>query len=283
LAKHGNIPKHPSSDVIRDRMPNKNSERINPVPAKKPIRQDDTNVQDAISVLWHELLTPLTLIKGYTSTLLEFSKAIPEEQKQQYLHGIESASNRMVRLLEDLRNINRLEDTEINTDHPISILELLRQSLAEMQNQTSKHVISFYPHAPLPRAKVDPDKILQVITNLLGNAIKYTPDGGDIEVELRLVRTSRELTSLFPDAPEISLPSLVISVRDNGIGLPDEALAHVFEKFYRANTKFTRSIPGAGLGLYICRLIIEAHNGRIWCRNRLQGVGSIFSFSIPVI
>ncbi|OGO31589.1 MAG: hypothetical protein A2Z29_02875 [Chloroflexi bacterium RBG_16_56_11] len=237
---------------------------------------------DAISVLWHELLSPLTLIKGYTSTLLQLNNAITEEQRQQFLRGIDSASNRVVNLLENLRDISRLEETEITADYPISMLELLRQSLAELQNQTTRHAINFYPHAPLPRVKADPNKMQQVISNLVGNAIKYSPDGGDIDVELRIIRTEQEMERFFPDAPSVKLPSLVVSVADSGIGLPEDELDRIFEKFYRASTRFTRSIPGAGLGLYICKFIVEAHRGRIWARNKLQG-GSLFSFALPVI
>jgi signal transduction histidine kinase len=300
LTKPKNTPRHLSSDPVDDKdhriynglawpiLTDKNttvSSDVNKTSSatllKKSRRIDSSDTPDAISVLWHELLTPLTLIKGYTSTLLEFNNAIAEEQRQQYLRGIESASNRVIHLLENLRNITRLEETEIIADRPISILELLRQTLAELQNQNTKHIIQFYPHAPIPRVKVDPEKIQQVIVNLLSNAVKYSPEGGDINVELRLVRTIHELEILFPNSPTIFLPSLVVSVADDGIGLPEGELEKIFHKFYRVNTKLTRSIPGAGLGLYICKFIVEAHGGRIWAANRLQG-GSLFNFSLPL-
>ena len=86
---------------------------------------------------------------------------------------------------------------------------------------------------------------------------------------------------MFGDAPPVRLPCLITSVIDNGVGIPEAELDNIFERFYRVNNKLTRATQGVGLGLYICKIIVEAHNGRIWARNRLQG-GSIFSFSLPV-
>ena len=236
---------------------------------------------DEISVLWHELLSPLTVIKGYISTLLDLDYAITEDQKKQYLRGIESASNRVIRLLENLRDITRLEETDPIIARPIFLVELLKQIVSEVQSQTTKHVIKIIPPAHLPRVRVDPEKIEQVLSNLLGNAVKYSPQGGDIEIEIRMVRNEQELTGFFADAPSVKLPCLIVSVADTGIGIPETELERIFERFYRVNSKLIHSTPGAGLGLYICRLIVEAHGGHIWASNRLQG-GSIFSFSLPL-
>ncbi|OGO23302.1 MAG: hypothetical protein A2144_12850 [Chloroflexi bacterium RBG_16_50_9] len=236
---------------------------------------------DVISMLWHELLSPLTLIKGYTATMLQLNDVVTEEQRKHYLHGIESASNRMVRLLENLRDVSRLEETNYLATQTISLRDLLREVLSEVQNQTTKHFIRLRPHAPLPRIKADPERIAQVVNNLLVNAIKYSPEGGDIEVETRLFRSDSELKRMLGETPAVRLPCLVVSVADNGIGIPEGELDRIFEKFYRVNNKLTRAVPGVGLGLYMCKMIIEAHSGHIWARNRLNG-GSVFSFSLPL-
>jgi two-component system sensor histidine kinase VicK len=128
---------------------------------------------------------------------------------------------------------------------------------------------------------VDAEKIEQVLSNLLGNAVKYSPNGGDIEVEIQMIRNEYELTELFSNSLSISLPSLIVSVADTGIGIPEAELENIFERFYRVKNKMIRSTPGAGLGLYICRLIVEAHGGQIWAQNRLP-VGSIMYFSLPL-
>ncbi len=236
---------------------------------------------NAISVLWHELISPLTVIKGYAATLLELNHAISEEQKEQYLRGIDSASNRVIRLLENLRDITRLEETDAITIQKISLIDLLRQVASEMQNQTTKHVIKLLPCPRLPLVKADPEKIEMVINNLLVNAIKYSPQGGDIEVETRMVRTEQELRRMFGDAPLVKLPCLIMSIADTGVGIPGAELDQIFEKFYRVKNKLTQTTPGAGLGLYICKIIVEAHGGHIWARNRLQS-GSVFHFSLPL-
>ncbi len=242
---------------------------------RKPTTPDD------LSVLWHEILSPLTVIKGYTGTLLELSHAITEEQKKQYLRGIESASNRMIRLLENLRDITRLEEPDALIVHPVSVHDIVRQMVSEMQSQTKKHIIKIAPTERLPLVKVEPEKIEQVITNLLGNAIKYSTQGGDISVEIRLIRNESDLRKMFGNTPLMKLPCVVVSVRDNGIGLPEKERERIFERFYRVNNQIIKSTPGAGLGLYISKIIVEAHGGRIWAKNRLQG-GSVFSFSLPL-
>jgi signal transduction histidine kinase len=237
---------------------------------------------DDLSVLWHELLSPLTVIKGYTGTLLELNHAITETQREQYLRGIESANNRIIRLLENLRDISRLEENDALILHSISLPDMLRKIASETQFQSNRHFIKIFPAIRLPLVKADPDKIEQVISNLLGNAIKYSPKGGDIEGEIRLVRNEAELRRAFEDAPPLRLPSLVVSITDNGVGIPEVELDRVFERFFRVNNNSTRGIPGAGLGLYICKIIIEAHGGHIWARNRLQR-GCVFSFSLPLV
>jgi signal transduction histidine kinase len=234
-----------------------------------------------ISVLWHELISPLTVIKGYASTLLQLDHAITEEQKEQYLRGIDSASNRVIRLLENLRDITKLEESDALNVQRIPILDLLQQSASEMQNQTSQHVIQVLPCPRLPLVTADPEKLELVINNLLVNAIKYSPHGGAIEIGIKLVRSEPELRSLFGDAPPVKLPCLIVSVADNGVGIPEAELNKIFEKFYRVKNKLTGITPGAGLGLYICKIIMEAHGGRIWARNNLQG-GSVFHFSLPL-
>ena len=105
--------------------------------------------------------------------------------------------------------------------------------------------------------------------------------GGDIEAEIQMVQSEQELRKMYGDTPPVSLPCLIVSVDDSGIGIPEAELEHIFERFYRVDNKLTRAIPGAGLGLYICKVIVETHGRHIWAKNRLQG-GSIFSFSLPI-
>lgn len=236
---------------------------------------------DDLSVLWHEILSPLTVIKGYTGTLLELSESITEEQKEQYLRGIESASNRMLRLLENLRDISHLENSDAWITHSVYLNDIIRQVVPEIQHQTNRHVIKIAPVERLPLVKAEPEKIEQVLTNLITNAIKYSPQGGEITVDVRLVRDERDIGELCGDAPAISFPSLVVSIADDGIGIPEGDLEKIFQRFYRVDNQIIKSTPGAGLGLYISQMIVEGHGGRVWAGNRHQG-GSVFYFSLPL-
>jgi signal transduction histidine kinase len=236
---------------------------------------------DELSMLWHEILSPLTVIKGYTGTLLDLSHVISEEQKKQYLRGIEAANNRMIRLMENLRDISHLENSDTWVIHSVYLNDIFQRIVPEIQSQANKHVIKILPIERLPLVKVEPDKIEQVLVNLITNAIKYSPQGGEITIDVRLIHDKQEKRSMFADAPPISFPSLVVSIADDGIGIPEEELESIFQRFYRVNNQIIKSTPGAGLGLYICQLIIEGHGGRIWARNRSQG-GSVFSFSLPL-
>jgi signal transduction histidine kinase len=251
-------------------------EKVADEPKKKA--KGETNT---ISVLWHELISPLTLIKGYTATLLQLKDSITEEQNEQYLRGIDSASRRIIRLLENLRDITWLEETDTINTQRMSLPDLLRYTASEMQNQTTKHTIKIRPSGRLPLVKADSEKIELVINNLLVNAIKYSPQGGDIIVETKIVRTVQEMRSAFKDAPPVKIPSIIVSIADNGLGIPEAELDQIFEKYYRVKNKLTQNIPGAGLGLHICKIIVQAHGGHIWAKNRLEG-GSVFYFSLPL-
>jgi two-component system sensor histidine kinase VicK len=238
-------------------------------------------IPDELSMLWHEILSPLTVIKGYTGTLLDLGHVISEEQKQKYLRGIESASNRMLKILEDLRDITQLGEIDPLMTRLISLPDVLRQTTAEMQSQTSKHMIKITLAEHLSPVRAEPERIEQVLTNLLTNAIKYSPEGGDIEIKVRVVQDEPELRSTFASAPRVSLPAIIVSIIDQGLGIPETELERIFQRFYRINNRSVKSTPGAGLGLYISRKIVESHGGRIWAGNGYQG-GSIFNFSLPL-
>jgi signal transduction histidine kinase len=260
----------------KDRLPVMYDDALGRRTTKTPKAETST-----ISVIWHELISPLTVIKGYASTLLQLKHTLTEKQKEQYLRGIDSASNRVIRLLENLRDITRLEETDAINVQRIRLLDLLRQTASEMQNQTTQHFIKILPCPRLPLVTADPEKLDMVINNLLVNAVKYSPQGSDIEIDVKMVRNEPELKSMFGDTPLLKLPCLIVSVADTGDGLPEDELERIFDKFYRVKNKLATITPGAGLGLYICKIIIEAHGGRIWARNKLHG-GSVFHFSLPL-
>ena len=237
---------------------------------------------DAVSVLSHELLSPLTLIKGYAATLLQLADVITEEQRTQYVRGIGSATDRVIQLLGNLRDISRLELAAPSLIvQPTSLPDLLRKTVSEIQSQTIKHVIRLRQFGSLPTVNIDRQKIEQVMTNLLVNAVKYSPQGGDIEVIVWHAHGEHELEEILGEIPPVKFPCLVVSVTDSGVGIPEAELERVFEQFYRVDNRLTRATSGAGLGLHICKIIMEAHGGHTWARSTLRE-GSTFSFSLPV-
>ena len=241
--------------------------------------------KDGIPVIYdtftHELLSPLTLIKGYTATLLHLSNVVTEEQKERYLRGIESAANKLIRLLENIRDLAQLEDTDSFPCNPTSLSNVVQEIVSEMQSLTTTHFIRFRRFSSLPKVNINQQKIEQVITNLLFNAIKYSPEDSDIEIDINQVRNQSEMEKLFGSVPKIRFPCLITSISDSGIGIPENELERIFDRSYRLDNRITRTTKGFGFGLYICKVIVEAHGGLIWARNRAKG-GSTFYFSLPL-
>ncbi len=161
---------------------------------------------DFISVLSHELLSPLTLIKGYTATLLQLGDAVTEEQKKKYIRGIDAATGKLTRLLESFRDISRLESSTPNLALQSTFLpDLLRKTVSGIQAQTTKHVIKLRLFRPLPPVNIDRQKMEQVLTNLLVNAVKYSPQGGEIELAVKPAQDSEKLREILGWAPSVSL------------------------------------------------------------------------------
>jgi signal transduction histidine kinase len=244
-------------------------------------KERELNEPDQISILSHELLSPLTLIKGYSATLLQLRDVINEGQKDRYLKGIESAANRLIRLLENLRDLAQLEETDSYTHSPTSISDVMQEIVSEIQSQTTTHFIKYRSGPSLPKVNINRQRMEQVITNLLYNSIKYSPEGSDVEITISHFQHRSEIEKQSTNAPNIRFPCLVVSISDSGIGIPEDEIEKIFERSYRSHNRLTQATSGFGIGLYICRVIVEAYGGSIWASNKPKG-GSIFHFSLPL-
>jgi signal transduction histidine kinase len=218
---------------------------------------------DLVSVLTHEIRTPLTAMIGYTELLLE--QKVEAALQETCLYTIQKETKRLNELIDDFLDLQRLEATLITHDHAVLHLPQLLQQAADLFFAASEnHTIVVDCPPDLPPTKGDEKQLSRVFRNLVSNAIKYSPDGGTVSVGAR------------QDGEE-----LVVWVKDEGMGIPPESLEKVFEKFYRVGTPAHRKVPGTGLGLALVRETVEAHGGRVWVESE-PGKGSTFYVSLPV-
>jgi two-component system sensor histidine kinase/response regulator len=222
---------------------------------------------ELIANVSHELRTPLGLIKVFCTTLLREDVEFDRETRREFLRDIDEETDRLERIVDNLLDLSRLESGRLRLNkRPTDIGQLAGEVVEAMSldiQPVQHQLVCDFPSDPLV-ALVDPQHVEQVLRNLLSNATKYSPDGGIITVGGR--GDERQL---------------LIWVRDQGIGIPHGDLERVFERFYRAENEATRQVRGAGLGLAVCRGIVEAHGGRIWAEST-PGTGSTFYFALPV-
>jgi signal transduction histidine kinase len=227
------------------------------------LREFDRLKDEFIAIVSHELRTPLTSVYGAAVTLA--NQKLDEERRDALLDIVSTESARLARLLDDILWVSRLDSGRakpfITTVEPLPLV-------SEVVDATRTHLppgLSLdLRHAPEPPSvAADPDKLRQVLVNLIENAVKYSGQG---QIEVRLQPRDGKLR---------------FSVRDSGQGIPSEEHDRVFEKFYRLDPDMTQGVGGTGLGLYICRELVEGMDGRIWLESEL-GEGSTFNFELPV-
>lgn len=216
-----------------------------------------------ISVISHELKTPVALIKGYVSTLRREDASWDRNIVKDSLEVIEEEADRLTNLIENLLDASRLQAGALAMSLSDVLLDHLSEKIAErFRTQSSIHTISVDFSPDFPVILADEDRISQVLTNLLSNAIKYSPEGGDIRINGQV-------------RPEY----VIVCVSDQGPGISAGDIPHVFDRFYRS-ADASRTTKGAGLGLYLARAVIEAHGGRIWIDPK-PGYGARVCFSLP--
>ncbi len=223
-----------------------------------------------VAMASHELRTPLTAIKGFSTTLLDGveDEIFGKDEQKEFLSIVVQECDRLRRLIDDLLNTARIESGESLKPHYTRFeITPLVQKAAMVQSQASvKHKVFVKFHDELPESIIgDEDKLDQIFTNLLNNAIKYSPAGGDV-----IIHCHNEGETLK------------FGIEDQGIGIPQDHLGKVFERFHRVDNEDNRKIYGTGLGLFLVKhLVDDVHLGEIWAESE-QGKGSTFWFRIPV-
>jgi PAS domain S-box-containing protein len=243
------------------------------------IYQDVTSLKEAeylkdefIGIAAHELRTPLAVLMGYADTLLKqtargHGPELAEWQKEA-LEEIKQATTRMTTLTEDLLDVTRLQAGRLHLQQSMTnVVLLVQRAVAHVQRTTTRHqiVVSSTPSSLM--VDIDSQRIEQVMTNLLDNAVKYSPQGGPIIVVLREDSASQKVC---------------ISVQDQGIGIPSHQQAQIFGRFMRAANAQTWGIHGTGLGLHLSRELAEQHGGQLWFESE-EGTGTTFFLTLPLV
>jgi PAS domain S-box-containing protein len=232
------------------------------------LKEEDEAKSDFISTVSHELRTPLTVINSYLEMLEEGMLGELNEKQNEKLAVMRSQTDHMIRLVEDMLDTLRMESRKFRIQkRPLKLEEIAKSAIEEISRlaDLKEHTMSLKISGRLPRIMGDGQRIKQVFSNLLTNAIKYTPNKGRINVEMKDEKGH-----------------LCVSISDSGAGVGKEEQERIFEKFYTAGSKsFTRESERMGLGLTIAKGIVEAHEGRIWVESEGKGRGSTFYFTLP--
>jgi len=218
-----------------------------------------------LSTVSHELRTPLSIIKGYSTLLLDYEDRLENEEKREYLDSIDRATDRLTELVDHILDMSRLESGLLQLElSPASIAKLAREAAAEARVRAPNHKIRLILAKRLPQMNVDAKRIRQVLDNIIDNAVKYSPEGTEIVVSAQ--RKGDEL---------------VVSISDQGIGIPAGDLDRVFDRMYRIEHGLVPTVEGAGLGLSICKGLVDRHRGHIWMESE-EGRGTTCHFALPI-
>jgi len=209
----------------------------------------------------HDFRKPLMAIRGFAELVME-EPDIPVETRTEYMRTVVRETEALALLANDTLLITRIETGEFHFEW--NELELGPLILETIPLGLAEHSVLMDVPSGLSRIRGDVERLRQVFNNLIGNALKYSPNGGTVLVRCR----------------ERGADQVVVEVVDHGLGIPAEQVGSLFQKFQRVRTRQHLRVPGTGLGLYICRLIIEGHGGRIWVESE-PGKGSTFGFVIP--
>lgn len=219
---------------------------------------------DFISIASHELKTPVTSIKAYVEILREIVEAGQGIQDTLLLKKLENQVDRFMKLIRDLLDATRTTEGQLPLYfEKFDLNNLISTCIESIQPGQKKHKLLFNP-GKIPLITADKERIEQVLSNLVSNAIKYSPDGGEIVIDSSNIEGA-----------------VKVSVHDNGMGIPEELQHKIFTRFFRVQNPQTQMLPGIGLGLYLCSMIIHRHGGTLSVKSK-PGEGSVFYFTLPL-
>lgn len=232
-----------------------------------------------VSFVAHELKNPLTSIKGYSDVLLGGAVGGLSDMQRNFLNTIRFNAERMNTLVSDLNDVTKLQTNNMQiTFASVNVRSVVTETLRPLQKQIEDKGQNLFVDVPddLPLIRADQNRLIQVLTNLVSNAHKYTPPNGDVNVRAFVDHDLR-------DSKGRALPPMMhISVADSGIGMSEEDLARLFTPYFRSDNPLAREQPGTGLGLTITRGLVQRHGGDIWVKSQV-GVGTTFHITVPLV
>lgn len=240
--------------------------------ANDRLKEVDRLKDEFVSLASHELRTPMTVIKSYLWLMLSKNNAVSLSEKQRmYIDRAYTSTQRLINLVNDMLNVSRIESGRFTLAiQPVDLPELINTVYTEMLPKAQEQKINLgfaRPIQPLPKVQADPERIEQVLINLIGNSLKFTPEAGIIKIEIN--HDPKEATE-------------TVSIMDNGKGIGKEDMSKLFQKFSMVGTNYLikQNAQGTGLGLYLSKSMIELMNGKIWAESEGEGKGSKFSFTL---
>ncbi|MCK5682688.1 PAS domain S-box protein, partial [bacterium] len=241
---------------FRDMSASKEIERLTKLDAMK---------SEFVSNVSHELRTPLSIIKSYSEALLNQVKPDDHKTREKFLSVIDNETDRLATIVSNLLDLSRIESGNFHLDYStITLKDIINSVISVFKPKTTNINIMTSFNNDLPLIEADEEKIREVLVNLIANSIKFSPAGGDISISV-----------------EHEKGFLSCSVSDSGIGIPEDKIPHIFEKFFRVDNSDTYEIEGTGLGLSIVKYIVDAHKGKISVSS-VMGRGSTFTFHLPL-
>jgi signal transduction histidine kinase len=257
------------------------------------VKEEERLKDEMTTAASHELRQPITVIQGQAQRLKRQLRQLTEQEHvnispaflRKLADGMESQTARLNRLVSDLLDMSRIQSGHLQLNpEPMSLTRLMDR-LVEVQREASiDHQFVIEDKAPPEYSELvgiwDESRIEQILANLLQNAVKYSPTGGQIRVTLGMLPRGTRVGSRARGRKRLGSDSAHVAITDEGIGIPPGAMAHLFERFYRASN--SGDIQGTGLGLYICQQLAAAHRGFLWAESRGLGRGSTFHLALPL-
>lgn len=255
------------------------------------LKELEQEKEDFVSMLSHDLKSPITAVVGSIDLVREAKLGAVNEEQCEYLDAAIESCEEMVEMIDTLLGIHKFEAGKMRLyfkeENPAT---LITRAVGKFQTHANRGGIRLYNtiQEGVPGISVDRSAFNRILGNLLSNAVKFTPEGGEIEVLLELVEDISTVTSRIPELSyaQRELPKegrfVSIKVRDTGVGIPQEALGNIFDRFVQARNRRLGKTRGTGLGLAFCRKAVDAHSGYIWAESELE-VGSLFTLLLPAV